>query len=77
MAKGMKIFKVLGWEIKKGLSLINSSLIWLTVNHTPDTGPGTDDAEKNKQRNPVLRCLQLIKKIKPYKQPHARMSHRC
>lgn len=58
MAKGTKIFKVLGRETKKGLSPFSSSLIWLTVNYTPDTGPSTDDAEKNKQRSPVLRCLQ-------------------
>lgn len=47
------------------------------MHHIPGTGPGTCDAEKNKQRSPTLGCLQLIKKIEPYKHLHSRIIYRC
>lgn len=47
------------------------------MHHMPGTGPGTDDAEKNKKRIPALRGLQQIKKIQIYMQLHVRTSYRC
>lgn len=47
------------------------------MHHIPGTGPGTYDAEKNKQRSPTLGSLQLIKKIEPYKGLHSRIISGC